>query len=103
MPNRSTQEPPWPSRARLMWFTLRALRELGGTASVTEINNAVAKLSSITQEQRKRLRSSGDRRDFDYRCAWARTHMKGKGAIEKTSARNWQLTTLGSTLREEDL
>ena len=86
-----------------MWLVLEALRKNGGAATIGQINELVADLAELTPDQRVGRRASGDRKDFDYRCAWARTHLKTKRLIERAGTKQWRLTGDGWTVAESDI
>jgi len=50
---------------------LRALRELGGSASVSEQEGAVAGILKLTEEEEAEIHR-GNRTKLSYRLAWAR-------------------------------
>ena len=73
--------PRFPDRPSLMLATLQALRELGGVATVNEINDAVMRILRLPGDLRRVKHRSGGRAEFGYRCAWARTHLKQRGLV----------------------
>lgn len=74
--------------------TLDALHRLGGSGSVTEIEDEVAKLLSLTEEQVNDIHR-GNTSKFTYRLAWARNYLKRFGLIENSARSIWALTELG--------
>lgn len=56
--------------------TLRAVDDLGGSGSISEIVDAVIKAQSYTEEQQAVLHKNGPDTEIGYRLAWARTYLK---------------------------
>jgi len=68
-----------PSAFSFAWDTVEVLRDLGGSASIEEMNEAVVKLRGLTEEQQAVPHSRGNRSEIEYRLAWARTLDKELG------------------------
>ncbi len=82
-----------PSYENLIIPTLKALVELGGSASIDEIDQKVFAISNITDEIIAIPHKVGDERSaVRYNLAWSRTYLKKYGLIENTSRRVWSLT-----------
>lgn len=92
-----------PTFKDLMWPTLRALDDLGGSGTIQEIVAKVLELASYTEEQLQRLHRNGPDTEIEYRLAWARTYLKFGGAIDNSRRGVWSLLELGRELREEDM
>lgn len=92
-----------PTFKDLMWPTLRALDDLGGSGTIQEIVAKVLELGSYTEEQLQRLHRNGPDTEIEYRLAWARTYLKFGGAIDNSRRGVWSLLELGRELREEDM
>ena len=75
---------PIPTYDRLMNPLLQAIRELGGSASIEEINRRVAEIAGLTEEQLEVPHMRGRGPEVDYRLAWTRTYLKAYG-LEPTS------------------
>jgi restriction system protein len=85
-----------PSAQDLMWPTLLALRSLGGSGRIEEINEEVVRQQGFTEEQLAVRRADNDRMPaIEYRLAWARSRLKNAGAIENSSRGVWALTDGG--------
>lgn len=83
---------PWVSYQALMFPTLHALRELGGSADIKAISDHVAEQLGLTQEERNTPNPGKDNRPlFDYDLAWARTALRGEGLITRPSHSFWSL------------
>ncbi len=73
---------------------LQALRELGGSASVAELEDRVASLLQLSEEDVATLHK-GNRTRFSYNLAWARTYLKKFGLLDNSSRGVWSLTPEG--------
>ena len=92
-----------PNQFQLMWPTLHALRELGGSATISEISEHVIASEGFSEEQQAVKRGPGDHMStIDYRLAWARNGLKLVGAIENSSRGVWSITESGRAFESED-
>lgn len=82
---------------------MRALRDLGGSGSVEEINEQVVALRGLTEEQQAIPHSPGNRTEVEYRLAWARTLAKNIGLVENSSRGVWVLTDDGRAVDEAEV
>lgn len=80
---------------------LRALRELGGSGSIAEIEEKVAKNLNLTEEDINEPQDD-NRKKFGYNLAWARSYLKDFGLVENSARGVWLLTTAGREVREVD-
>jgi restriction system protein len=92
-----------PTFKDLMWPTMQALDDLGGSGTIQEILAKVLELGSYTEDQLQRLHRNGPETEIEYRLAWARTYLKFGGAIDNSRRGVWSLLELGRELREEDM
>jgi restriction system protein len=88
-------EPPLPPAHTLIWPTVRALRELGGSGTIVEITETVTALEGFTEEQQAIPAPRGNRTGIEYRLAWARTFGKNIGLLENADTDVWTLTKDG--------
>lgn len=95
------EAPSIPPYNELLWPTLCAVRELGHSARLDEINERVIERENFSDEQLAILHNEGPRSELEYRLAWARTYLKGMGALANTSRGVWETTPLGQELSEE--
>lgn len=82
----------------LMWPVLNALKELGGSGTVQEIYDQVIGDEQFTEEQQSVSTRDGRMSQIAYRLHWARTHLKGIGAISNSSRGVWAITEKGQHL-----
>ncbi len=86
-----------PTYQDLMNPTLKALRELGGSATIDEIFNKVAELMQLSDEELSIIHDpeKSSRTEIEYRLAWSRTYLKGYGLLENSQSGIWSLTSKG--------
>src|SRR5436305_5557366 len=73
---------------------LKALRELGSSASVKELEETVASLLKLSESDINIIHK-GNRTRLSYNLAWARTYLKKFGLIDNSSRGVWSLTPKG--------
>ena len=85
-----------------MWPCLLATRELGGSATISEMNERAMEFAGLSEVQQA-VPHGGEGRisEVEYRLNWARTYLKGIGALENSSRGVWSLTDHGRSLIEE--
>ncbi|MEM1425459.1 MAG: restriction endonuclease [Cyanobacteria bacterium P01_H01_bin.130] len=81
--------------------TLQALRSLGKSASVSEIEAEVAKILDLSEEEIDDIHRDGVTK-LRYRLGWARTYLKRYGLLENSARGIWALTEKGQTVEEVD-
>jgi restriction system protein len=83
-----------PSFDQLMIPTIKALKQLGGSGTINEINEKVFELSNIPDEILQIPHSETDpRTKVEYRLAWARTYLKKYGLLDNSERGVWTLTS----------
>ena len=92
-----------PNRESLLWPTLAALRELGGSGGIGEINDTVIADQHLSDEQQRVLHLNGPQSEIAYVLAWVRTYLKNMGLIAKSSRGVWVITPLGATVEESEI
>lgn len=81
-----------PTYDKLLIPTLEALKELGGSGSIEEINEKVYEVAKLSQEILDIPHDeTGMQSQVDYRLAWARTYLKKYGLLENSSRGIWSL------------
>lgn len=91
-----------PSYDELMNPTLRALHDLGGSASIQELAEQVVELLRPTPEVAQQLHGESGQTELEYRLAWARTYLKQFGLITNSERGVWALTPKGQEVEEVD-
>jgi restriction system protein len=87
-----------PAYHELLWPALLAVEELGGSASIGEMEETVVQREHFTDEQLSVLHNEGPQTEIGYRLAWARTYLKGMGLLTNSARGVWTLTDAGATL-----
>ncbi|HMR17678.1 MAG TPA: restriction endonuclease [Sphingobacterium sp.] len=81
-----------PTFDKMLIPTLQALKSLGGSGSIEEINEHVYEILNFDDETLAIPHKENDSRSkVDYRLAWARTYLKKYGLIENSSRGVWAL------------
>ena len=86
-----------------MWVTVQALRALGDSGSIQEINDQAIELAGLSDAQLQVLHGVGPLPEVNYRLSWARTYLKQAGALDNTSRGVWAITDYGQTLTQADM
>jgi restriction system protein len=81
---------------------VNALRALGGSGSIEEINAKVVELMKLPDAVLEVPHLDGTTSEVAYRLAWSRTYLKIFGLVENSSRGVWSLTPKGSTITEVD-
>ena len=90
-----------PTYKDLLWPTLRVLDNSGGSASIQELSEHVARDLDLADDVLGVLHKDGPQTEVDYRAAWARTNLKWIGAIDNTSRGIWTITDIGRKISSE--
>lgn len=80
---------------------IKALQELGGSGSVAEIEERVADLLKLSEDEINEIHR-GNRTKLSYRLAWARNYLKRFGVLENSSRGVWALTARGREIKSVD-
>ncbi len=91
-----------PPAHTLVWPVVRALRELGGSGRIDEINDKVAQLESFTDEQQQ-FDGRNNGLEIPYRLSWARTFAKKRELLENVSRGVWALTKDGQEVDKAEV
>lgn len=83
---------------------LKALRGLGGSGSLHEINETAIELMELPKEIVEVMHNTeqGNETELEYRLAWARTYLKKYGLIDNSSRGVWSLTPKAEAVSEVD-
>ena len=90
-----------PKYQDLLWPTLRVLNNSGGSASIQELSEHVARELDLADDVLEVPHKDGPQTEVDYRAAWARTHLKWIGAIDNTRRGIWTITDIGRKISSE--
>lgn len=92
-----------PGYRELMWPTVKALRELGGSGQNAEISTAVVIIEDLSEEQQSEPHPGSLQTELEYRLAWARTYLNKIGVVENSARGVWSLTEQGREITEEQV
>ena len=84
------------------WPIICALKEIGGSATIDELNDRVATDMKISEELLAVPHGDGGMTEVEYRLAWARTYLKKVGAIVNSERGVWSLTSKGRMFTQRD-
>lgn len=76
--------------------TLDALRDLGGSAHISEIEEQIIENLNLSDNQIDEIHK-GTRTKLNYNLAWARTNLKKYGLLENSTTGVWTLTKKGNS------
>lgn len=91
-----------PTYDKLMWPVIRALRELGGSASTEELLNKVAKEMNISEETQMFRRPEKSRDELLLRSDWTKWYLRHANVIDYQNSL-WVLLPLGRTITEKEV
>lgn len=90
-----------PDLPGMMLTIVDALKEIGGSAHIHELDEKVIEIEGLSEEEQSHPMSGGDSRlRVNYYLAWARTYLKRGNALENSSRGIWALTPTGSEISE---
>ena len=92
-----------PTQEQLLWPTLKALRELGGSGRIGEIDEKAIELGGFTEEQQAKLFRDGPKTELEYRLQWARSMLKWVKLVDNSVRGVWSITDLGHQVSEADV
>ncbi len=81
-----------------MLATVEALKCLGGSATVQELDEKVIELEDVTEAEQAFTMPNTKKSRLGYYLAWARTYLKRGGAVNNSSRGVWALTATGEAL-----
>lgn len=92
-----------PPRSDYYIATVHCLKEQGGSATIEEMEEAVAEKLHLSEKARNIPHGDGRRTEFQYDLAWVRTYLKWGGALENSDRGVWHLTPRGRGMSDEEL
>lgn len=92
-----------PPYTDLLWPTVQAVIQLGGSGVIEDIDHAVISRVGLSDESRAVLHGDGPGTEIEYRLAWARTYLKGMGLLSNTRRGVWGVTERGREVREAEI
>ncbi len=92
-----------PTYDKMMWPTILALKEMGGSATNQELLEKVMEIMKIPEHIQSLPHGKGPNTEVDYRLAWARTYLGKVKALTNSERGVWALTQYGRNLTEQDV
>ena len=83
----------------LMIPCFQAIDNLGGSATNSEIDDEIAKILKLTDEEINYMHNNSTTK-LKYRAAWARTNLKNVGYIENSKRGVWSITLVGKEVED---
>ena len=80
---------------------LKALKELGGSGSISEIEEEVIQILNLGEDAINEIHRESTTK-LAYRLAWARNYLKRYGLVENSSRGVWALTDKGQKIDKVD-
>jgi restriction system protein len=99
MPNKSDL----PSFEKYFPPTVQAMKQRGGSATIEELEEDVAKIMTLPEAILSVPHKTGTRSQFQYELAWVRTYLKKAGLAENSDRGVWTLTDAGEKITDKEL
>ncbi|MCD9149250.1 restriction endonuclease [Pseudophaeobacter flagellatus] len=84
----------------MMLATVEALRKLGGSATIQELDEEAISLEGVTEAEQSYMMANNNMPRVNYFLSWARTYLKRGGALENSARGVWALTDTGAKITE---
>ena len=78
-----------PDLSGMMLVTIEALKNLGGSATIQELDEKVIELEGVTEAEQTFTMPDENQTRVNYYLAWARTHLKRGNALVNSSRGVW--------------
>jgi len=93
-----------PTFDAMMNPVIQALKSLGGSGTIEEINTKASDIAGLSDEQLEVLHNQekGGQTEVEYRLAWTRTYLRIFGVLENSARGVWALTPKGRQLEHVD-
>ncbi|AUQ73215.1 restriction endonuclease [Phaeobacter piscinae] len=94
----------FPDLPGMMLATVEALKSMGGSASIHELDEKVAELEGVSEAEQSFMMtgSNSSQPRLNYYLAWSRTFLKRGGAVENSARGVWALTEAGYDIGNYD-
>ncbi len=98
-----TASPKMPTFDEMLWPTLQALKDTGGSASNQELLSRVTQIMGLPEDIQSVPHGEGPTTEVYYRLHWTRSYLRKVGAIESSERAVWSITPMGRALTESDV
>jgi restriction system protein len=92
-----------PAYSQMLWPTIIALKELGGSAANEELLTKVIELMQLPPEVQNVPHTDGRQSKVGYNLHWAKTYLKKAGYVDNSVRGVWALTDAGETCSQVDV
>jgi restriction system protein len=92
-----------PPYREMLWDTVRALRELGGSGHIDEIADKTIAIGGFSEAQQAVLAPNGRTTALRYRVQWCLSALKAVGLLDNSERGVWSLTEAGQALKETEV
>ncbi|MEE4311154.1 MAG: restriction endonuclease [candidate division KSB1 bacterium] len=91
-----------PTYDTLLNPVIQALKELGGSGTIEEVNLKTTEIANLSEDQLEVLHDKvkSSQTEVEYRLAWARTYLKKYGILENSTRGVWALTQNGRKVEQ---
>lgn len=96
--NFQIEEKGFPDLPEMMLATISALKEIGGSAALRELDEQVVEMEDISEDEQGIMMPDGKYRKLNYYLSWSRTFLKRGGALENSARGVWALTDAGEKI-----
>ena len=83
--NFQIEEKGFPDLPEMMLATIRALKAIGGSASLRELDEQVVEMEDISEGEQGIMMPDGKYRKLNYYLSWSRTYLKRGAALENSA------------------
>lgn len=91
-----------PAYNEMMPELFQAIKELGGSGTVNEIDQKTIEVLNLPTEIIEYPHGDSNKTEVEYRLAWTRTYLKKVGILENSARGVWALTSKGRELKSVD-
>src|SRR5262245_50196654 len=92
-----------PAFSQMLWPTIAALKELGGSAANDELLTRVVDLMQSPPKVQNIPHTDGRQSKVGYNLHWTKTYLKKAGYVDNSTRGVWALTDAGETCTQEDI
>ncbi|MCI5042503.1 MAG: restriction endonuclease [Donghicola eburneus] len=96
--NFQIEEKGFPDLPSMMLATIHALKAIGGSASLQELDEQVVEMEDISEAEQSIMMPDGKYRKLNYYLSWSRTFLKRGRALENSARGVWALTDVGEKI-----
>jgi restriction system protein len=92
-----------PDLPAMMLATVEALRDIGGSATIAELDEKVIETEGVTEDEQQIPMSGADPRlRVNYYLAWCRTYLRRGGVLENSARGVWSLMEGAKSITSTD-